>query len=52
MGMLIASGQKSPAMGVPMYLVYISLMGGFLLTIVRMIQKYVLLLAGKGDKKE
>lgn len=52
MGMLIASGQKSPAMGVPMYLVYISLMGGFLLTIMRMIQKYVLLLAGKGDKKE
>lgn len=42
--MLVDSGQKSPAMGLPMYLVYISLLGGVLLAIARLIQKYVFIL--------
>lgn len=36
------SGQSSPAMGLPMYLVYLSLLIGFALVICRIVQKYVL----------
>ncbi len=42
-GMMIRTGQHSPAIQVPMYCVYVSLLIGFLIAIVRLIQKYVLL---------
>lgn len=39
-GMLLRSGQSSAALGVPMWLVYTSLLLGFALTIFRFIQKW------------
>ena len=42
--LLIRSGQTSPAMGIPMHYVYLSLMFGLVLSILRLIQKYTLLL--------
>lgn len=40
--LLIESAQTSPAMLIPMYYVYLSLLVGLILSVVRMIQKYVL----------
>lgn len=38
---MIAKGQTSPAMEAPMWIVYLSLIVGFCLTIFRLIEKYV-----------
>jgi TRAP-type C4-dicarboxylate transport system permease small subunit len=39
-GMLWRNGQTSPAMDVPMYLVYASLLAGFVLSLFRLVQKW------------
>ena len=46
-----ASGQISPASGVSMTIVYISLLIGFVLVTFRVIQKYVLMFIKKGREK-
>ncbi len=43
---LIATGQTSPALNIYMYLVYVSLLVGFILAIFRFIQKYFLFCKG------
>ncbi len=45
-----ASGQTSPAAGVPMYFVYVGLFIGFLLVVIRVIQNFVLMFTKKGAK--
>ena len=40
---LVQSNQVSPAMGVPMYLVYLGFYVGLILTLIRFVQKYILL---------
>ncbi len=47
--MLIKTNQHSPAMQIPMYAVYIALLIGLILTIFRLVQKYVIIL--QTDKK-
>ena len=42
--MLMETNQTSPAMEAPMWIVYLSLLVGFILTIIRLIQKYVCML--------
>ena len=53
-GALIRTGKTSAAMNLPMYWVYSSLLLGFFLSLVRLIQKYALLALrarGKGDEE-
>lgn len=45
-----ASGQTSPAGGVPMNIVYTSLFIGFVLVVFRIVQKYILTFLKKGEK--
>lgn len=45
-----ASGQTSPAGGVPMNVVYTSLLIGFILVVFRVVQKYILMFVKKGEK--
>lgn len=42
--MMIRTGQTSPAMNLPMCFVYLSLLMGFCLAIIRLVQKYLLIL--------
>ena len=50
---LHASNQTSSAMGLPMYVVYFSLLAGLVLMLFRLVQKYILLLlAARKHKKE
>ena len=42
--MLIKTNQHSPAMQIPMYAVYVALLIGLILTIFRLVQKYVIIL--------
>ena len=50
---LHASNQTSSAMGLPMYVVYFSLLAGLVLMLFRLAQKYILLLlAARKHKKE
>ena len=49
---MIAKGQTSPAMEMPMWIIYCSLVAGFLLTIFRLVQKYVLKLVHRKDVVE
>ena len=46
-----ASGQTSPAGEVPMEIVYTSLLIGFTLVVIRIIQKYVLMFTKKGEQQ-
>ncbi len=41
--MLIKTNQHSPAMQIPMYAVYVALLIGLILTIFRLVQKYVII---------
>lgn len=52
MEMMMQTGQTSPAIGIPMYIVYFSLMVGLTLTPLRILQKYLLKLRKKGGSKE
>ena len=50
--MLIETNQTSPAMEAPMWIVYLALLVGLVLTIIRLIQKYVcMLLDHKKEKR-
>ena len=49
---LIQSQQTSSALNLPMYLVYLSLFTGLILTILRLVQKYVLKLLALKQRKE
>ncbi|MGG0717057.1 TRAP transporter small permease [Robertmurraya massiliosenegalensis] len=42
--LLISTGQTSPALGIDMYIVYLSLLIGFVLAMFRLIQKYILII--------
>ena len=44
------SGQRSPALGLPMYIVYLSVVVGSGLAIVRVIEKIVLCLKNKDER--
>lgn len=48
---LMTTKQKSPALGIPMYYVYISLLIGLFLTLFRFFQIYYKKLFSKGDEK-
>jgi TRAP-type C4-dicarboxylate transport system permease small subunit len=48
---IYASGQISPANGIPMYLIYIATTVGFALTLVRCIQSIIYLIAKLGQEK-
>lgn len=48
--LLMDSGQTSPAMQVPMFLIYISLLAGFLLAIFRLLQKHALRLLNRNKE--
>jgi len=47
---LISTNQTSPAMEAPMWIVYLSLLVGFCLTIFRIVQKYILKVMSKKSK--
>ena len=49
---LIESGQTSSAMRLPMYIVYLALFCGLILSLIRLVQKYVLKFMGRGKGKE
>lgn len=49
--MMIKTGQHSPAMQVPMYVVYCSLLFGIALALFRLIQKYINILLTKNHKE-
>lgn len=49
---LFQSHQTSSALNLPMYLVYLSLFTGLILTILRLVQKYVLKLLALKQRKE
>lgn len=48
---LVGTNQTSPALELPMYVVYTSLLLGILLTLIRYLQKYITIIFGKGVEK-
>jgi len=48
---LIKTGQTSPAGEIPMYFVYVSLLVGFILTILRLVQRIALFFIGKNTEE-
>jgi TRAP-type C4-dicarboxylate transport system permease small subunit len=48
---LIASGQTSTAMRLPMWIVYLGLEIGWILTLLRFVQKYVIMFYNKAHGK-
>jgi len=47
--MMVRTGQTSPAVNLPMYYVYSSLLTGFIIAILRIIQKYIMIFMKKAN---